>query len=352
MDVRVRTDDAALEDLATEWDELWEADATASVFQSAAYARVAWETDLALDRDLVVVEAREAGRLEGLAALTADVDGVVEFLGHASVTDYLAPLCRVERRAEVAAALMAAAADLRGWRHAELSCLATDTGWPEALSAAARAAGMAAKRRPMDVCPRVALAGDYDAYLATLSSKLRHEIKRKARRLEREAGAFTVRSSDAARLDEDLTLFFAMHKESDGAKGKFMHDDMAVMFERLARAFQDRGWLRLVWLDVDGEPWASTLSFCARGVWSVYNSAFDHTKRELGPGMVLMAETIRAATEERCRVFDLLRGAEPYKYRFGAVDATVEALRVEHPIGLGNAAPARRVAEPVEERRG
>ena len=70
-------------------------------------------------------------------------------------------------------------------------------------------------------------------------------------------------------------------------------------------------------------------SFAAKKAWSVYNSAYDHTEGELAPGMVLMSETIRLAAEEGCEVFDMLRGDEPYKYRFGAVDVPLIELKVD-----------------------
>ena len=37
-------------------------------------------------------------------------------------------------------------------------------------------------------------------------------------------------------------------------------------------------------------------------------------------GTVLVAHAMQAAHAEGCRVFDFLRGPEPYKYRFGATD--------------------------------
>jgi CelD/BcsL family acetyltransferase involved in cellulose biosynthesis len=42
--------------------------------------------------------------------------------------------------------------------------------------------------------------------------------------------------------------------------------------------------------------------------------------------MVLVWELIELATDEGCTTFDLLRGDEPYKYRFGAVDREVRTL--------------------------
>jgi CelD/BcsL family acetyltransferase involved in cellulose biosynthesis len=41
-----------------------------------------------------------------------------------------------------------------------------------------------------------------------------------------------------------------------------------------------------------------------------------------------MGDTIRLATEEGCSVVDLLRGDEPYKYRFGAEDVPLIRLRL------------------------
>ena len=169
------------------------------------------------------------------------------------------------------------------------------------------------------------VAGGFDAYLASIDGKLRHEVLRKERKLQREAG-YTIRLSDRASLDADLQIFYEMHRSSTGPKGRFMHEDVASLFTRIAHAFDDLGWLRLSWLDLSGEPAAAAFSFSTRGIWSVYNSAYDHRQRDLGPGMVLMSETIRLAAEEGCGTFDMLRGDEPYTYRFGAVDVPLLQL--------------------------
>jgi len=162
-----------------------------------------------------------------------------------------------------------------------------------------------------------------------LDGKGRHEIKRKARRLEREGGPYTIRLSDRSTLGADLERFYEMHRSSTGPKGRFMHEDVAVLFTRIALAFEQEGWLRLTLLEREGKPLAGMFSFAAKKAWSVYNSAYDHTEGELAPGMVLMSETIRLAAEEGCEVFDMLRGDEPYKYRFGAVDVPLIELKVD-----------------------
>jgi CelD/BcsL family acetyltransferase involved in cellulose biosynthesis len=214
------------------------------------------------------------------------------------------------------------------WRSFELPGLASDSGWPEAFTAAAKAAGHEVSDGPLAACPRVAIPGSFDAYLAALPGKLRHELLRKQRRLEREAGAFRIRLANEETLDDDLERFFAMHRTSEGPKGHFMHEGMATFFGSFAWMLFSQGWLRLAFLEFGGEPWAGAFGFSYRGTWGVWNSAYDHQRRELAPGMVLMSECIRLAAEEGGTTFDLLRGTEPYKYRFGAVDVPVIQMTI------------------------
>lgn len=327
MDVQVREGRSALEQVADEWRALWERDPVSTLFQRPEYVE-AWVPEIAGDRRVVTVEMRRSGALQGFTALSVDPDGVLRFLGDPDVTDYFAPLCEPADREAVAEGLIEATGRIDGWREAEFLGLAADTGWADAIARAAKGAGFDVRDRRQDVCPRVAIPGSYDDYLASLDGKLRHEIRRKARKLEREAGAFTVRYADPARMHDELETFFEMHRTSAGPKGHFLHWGMAGFFTLLSRIFEREGWLRFAFLDIDGTPVASVLSFAVRGTWYVYNSSFDHTKRDLAPGMVLMAECIRLAAEEGAHTFDLMRGDEPYKYRFGAVDVPLTALTV------------------------
>jgi len=318
----IRSGPAALGDLRLEWSALWEADPTASLFHRPEFM-LAWWDEFGAGRMPHVIELRDGDVLRGLALVLVE-EGTLRFLGDAEVTDYLGPI-GVDRDA-VADVFARAIADIDGWSTAELHCIATDTGWHEALARAAKATGLTVDEQRRDVCPRIDLPGDFDAYLATLPPKQRHEVRRKTRKLERETGGFTIRLTTSETLGDDLRRFFAMHRSSDGPKGKFLNEGLESFFTALARNFDECGWLRMSWLDVDEEPWAGVLSFVERGIWSVYNSVYDHAKRDFAPGIVLMTETIRLAIDESCTVFDLLRGDEPYKYRLGGKDVALVQL--------------------------
>ncbi|MCI0632977.1 MAG: GNAT family N-acetyltransferase, partial [Actinobacteria bacterium] len=251
------------------------------------------------------------------------------FAGDHDTTDYRGPVGAPEDRDEIAAAVLAAVAD-DAWTSFDMDGLAADSGWVDALTAAAKDAGHSVSETADEACPRVAIPhASFDEYLASIPGKLRHEILRKARRLERDGGPFQVRLATEATLDDDLEKFFALHRSSDGPKGRFMHEGMATFFGSFAWMLFSQGWLRLALLEIADVTWAGVYAFRYGDSWDVWNSAFDHAKRELSPGMVLMGECIRLAAEEGCTVVDFLRGTEPYKYRFGAVDVPLVRLLVE-----------------------
>ncbi|MGR6997482.1 GNAT family N-acetyltransferase [Yinghuangia aomiensis] len=60
--------------------------------------------------------------------------------------------------------------------------------------------------------------------------------------------------------------------------------------------------------------------FLWQGTFSYYQTGWDPALARLSLGTVLVAETVAAVRAEGADVFDFLRGAEEYKYRFGAVD--------------------------------
>jgi CelD/BcsL family acetyltransferase involved in cellulose biosynthesis len=327
MHARVHDDASSFAKLAPRWREVLELDPATSVFQTPQYLAT-WHAEFGSERGLRILEMSGDGdSARAMAALTIGADGVLQFAGDLDTTDYQGPVSAPEDRESVAATIFETM-DAEPWRSFELTGLAADTGWPEAFTAAAKSAGHEVSDGPLAACPRVAIPGSFEAYLAALPGKLRHEMLRKARRLEREAGAFAIRLANEETLDDDLERFFAMHRTSEGPKGHFMHEGMATFFGSFAWMLFSQGWLRLAFLEIGEEPWAGAFGFSYRGTWGVWNSAYDHRRRELSPGMVLMSECIRLAAAEGSTTFDLLRGTEPYKYRFGAVDVPVVQMTV------------------------
>jgi CelD/BcsL family acetyltransferase involved in cellulose biosynthesis len=296
------------------WEEDWMQDPAANIFQHPLW------TKLSVAREVEPIFVNVDG---AMLAARIDAQGTLRFLTDANVTDFAAPV----GDPHAATALVNQLDQLAGWEHADLDGFLGDR-WLSPLTAAVAARGWHPAAVEVATSPSVKLPGSFDDYLASIPSKQRHEIRRKARRLERDLAPWRTRLTSPESLQDDLDAFVAMHRLSEGDKGAFMTPEHEALFRRVGAATLDKGWLRLSWLETnDGERLAAVWSFSLRDHWLVWNSAFDPAHRELSAGMVAMGEAIRLACEERCTVFDLLRGDEPYKYRFGAQDAPVRALR-------------------------
>jgi CelD/BcsL family acetyltransferase involved in cellulose biosynthesis len=260
------------------------------------------------------------------------VGSTLRFLGGTEVTDYLGPVAVPELQAEVAKELFAALARRDDWADADLRGLPEDRAWLGLLADAAAAQGMTVEigEDQNGVAPFLALPGSFEAYLAQLPSKLRHEIKRKARKLEADVGPWHIHVATQEDLIGFLDVFVELHRTSEGPKGVFMQPGMEIFFRRLGEAFLPRGIFNLTFiaLDEDHRKIAGTIGFRFEGAYYLYNSAFDRAHQAAAPGMVLVAEDIRIAIEAGCSAFDLLKGDYAYKYRFGAVPRTIERLAI------------------------
>lgn len=313
--------------LAEAWIALVDADPSATVFHSVRFQRL-WCRYLRGRCELRLRFVSDGDEVIGVVPEVREVeDGVrtVRFAGGEHVTDYLGPVSLPEHRAEVVGAWLDALLEEDDWDVLRARGLREDAGWHELIAGAADRRGLTIDGPEVeDVAPRVDLTGGWDAYLARLSSKQRHEIRRKARKLARESG--TVKLDEVSPVEE-LDDFVEMHRQAPGEKaGFFDRPGMVEFFRGLVDEFADERLVRFHRLDLDGVPAAYTVSLVQGREWGLYNSAFDPARHDLAPGMVIVGELIRIAADDDRDIFDLLRGAESYKYRFGARDRRVRAL--------------------------
>lgn len=319
--------------LADAWERLVVQDPAATVFHEARFLRT-WCRYLRGRCDLRLRFLLDDG--DDVLGVVPEVrvvrDGVriARFAGGLHVTDYLGPVSLPDARERVVSAWFYALEQEDDWDRVVAAGVAEDSDWARLIAEAARARGWGVDGpERLDVCPRIDLRGGWDAYLGRLDAKQRHEIRRKARKLAREANSIALIDVPEAELEPALEDFIAMHRTSAGEKGKFFADnDIEDFFRALVKELGHDGTLRIHRLDVEGRAAAMTVSLVDHAEWGIYNSAFDREWSALAPGMVLVGEVIRVAAEEGLEVIDLLRGDEPYKYRFGARDRVVQRVRV------------------------
>jgi CelD/BcsL family acetyltransferase involved in cellulose biosynthesis len=187
--------------------------------------------------------------------------------------------------------------------------------------------GLTVEVEQIETCPTVLLPSEWEAYLALLRGKDRHELRRKLRRAEAAARLEYRVTSAAAQLDEDINTFVALHRMSQqDAKQGFMTPEKEAFFRAMARQLWPQGWLELAFLYADGQPVATLCCFAYGSTYAAYNSGYHPAYGDLSAGIVLFAERIRTAIARGFTAFDFMRGDEPYKYRFGATDRPLYQL--------------------------
>jgi CelD/BcsL family acetyltransferase involved in cellulose biosynthesis len=312
------------------WAELVDADPSGTFFHTPGYLKLYWEEFGEKPEHLLLAFAEDEDGTQVGAVAFERLDGVLRFLGGTEVTDYMGPVGLPGAQETIAKELWTALLNRDDWTGADLRGLPQDKPWLGLLRDAALALGIEVEETEDSngVAPCLALPSTWDSYLEGLPAKLRHEIKRKAKKLESETGPYRIVTADRETLVEFLDRFVELHRMSEGPKGVFMQPGMEIFFRRLGEAFGPRGIFRLTFIEVGGVKAAGTIGFSFGRTFFLYNSAFDRRWQQLSPGMVLVGEDIRLAIDDRCEYFDMLKGDYQYKYRFGAVPRAIRRLIV------------------------
>jgi CelD/BcsL family acetyltransferase involved in cellulose biosynthesis len=135
----------------------------------------------------------------------------------------------------------------------------------------------------------------------------------------------------------DLEAFIDLHQARWGERGLFPPTPggdqsrrlVRRMFELFGSRRQPSGWsVHLGFLTVAGRRIGAEIHFETPSSVLYYNAGVDPEAREFSPGVVLLERLVRRAIERGKRRVDLLRGNEPYKYEWGAVDEPIQRVLV------------------------
>lgn len=330
--------------LATEWNDLLACCSASHVpFLRYEYLSAWWSTlggGEWQDAELhTLLQRDERGRLQAVAPLffTHHPAGTSAcmFIGSIEISDYLDFIAPAELLPEFTAAVLEHLSELPAttWQALDLYNLPEETPSLPALQAAAERRGWRFAQERLQPCPVITLPGDWEAYLAGIDKKQRHEIRRKMRRAEEATppARWYLASSETmpeSELDAEMDAFMAL-MAMDPEKERFLTETMRKQMRLTAHAAYRNGWLQLAFIEVDGQKAAGYLNFDYAGHIWVYNSGLSFEHRELSPGWVLLGRLLQWANENNRRAFDFMRGDEDYKFRFGGVARYVARALVE-----------------------
>jgi len=337
MQTTIYTDATGFDVLAEAWDELLERSVNPPFFMRYAYQSTWWKY-LGND-DLMLIAIRDDnGHLVGLAPLYGETNAAgqreLSFVGCVDVSDYLDLLVSHDRIEAVHQSLLdcLASVDLT-WDKLYLCSLPHNSITHSRLAAAAQDRGWQVRISEQDVCPVITLPGSWDEYLAGIKKKQRHEIRRKIRKIESEAETRWYVVDTVAQIAEAMDDFIALHQKSAQDKEDFWSDELIAFFKALAIELTRQGWFKLYFIEVNGVQAAAMLCFDYNNEFLLYNSGYDPEQfSQLSPGNVLTSYTIQDAIRLGRSRYDFLRGAEDYKFRFGALAEPVYDLEIWRSI--------------------
>ena len=193
-------------------------------------------------------------------------------------------------------------------------------GFGEYLEHAAQNRGMATLSA--DVAGSMFIALDHSAstdepWLAALSGGMRSKLRKHLRLTQSVLGPVRLERTRAAN-SKQLDVFYRI--EASGWKGRSgtaiaSHRKTRHFYDSIASAFSrtDSFYLDLLW--AAEKPVAGSFSVKYRDIFLPLKWSYDEEYERFTPGNLLVAELLRAAWQDGCRVFDISPAAE-YKKRW------------------------------------
>lgn len=277
--------------------------------------------------ELFIRTVRQDGDIIGVAPLMRR-GGTAIFIGDTSVCDYQDFVIAPGRQEDFCGALLD---DLKenGVRELDLAHVRPDAAVMTALVPLAERRGLPVTREPEAVSYEMDLPKSFDDYIESLTTKQRHEVRRKLRRMS-ESGNIEYRSvTDAAAVPAAMEGFFRMFVESRRDKAEFMTERMRSFFIRLAEAMAQMGLLKLGILELDHRPVAQIMCFDYNNSIYLYNSGYDPDYTSLSAGLLSKVLAIKESIERGKACFDFLKGAEVYKGHLGGREVPLYRCKIQ-----------------------
>ncbi|HEY6141726.1 MAG TPA: GNAT family N-acetyltransferase [Thermoanaerobaculia bacterium] len=302
-----------LKGLRAEWLALWRRSESATPFQSPMWL-LPWWRAFGSDELSTIVARDASGGLTALLPLYIVRDGdesLGMFLGTGN-SDYLDYVGNGD-----AAPLLAelAGCDCALWDLQELRPASP-------LLTAPLPEGMHDQILDDDRCPILSIEGAGDELQNLISTHFRKKIRYYRRALGRIAPV-TTESASAETLDELLDALYVLHAARWQRRGLpgVLDDDVVQCFHReAARDLLNEGALRMHAIRLGERIVAVFYGFTHAGTVYYYLSGYDPELERLSIGTLIVAHAIEEAVREGATTFDFLRGAEEYKYAWGATD--------------------------------
>ena len=250
--------------------------------------------------------------------------------------DYSGILCRPEAQQEAIPALAECVKRMR-WQRWQLEflrrppdvlALILDSFPATAFSAAETRAINEGEDTDNSICPYVDLPESWDEFLMSqLSTNCRQKLRRLLRTVEN-SSEFHITHATSATIERDIKVLLQLWMAKwQHRKGGRLQAILQMNATVLYRNFQDGSvYLPILWQSRRPVGALAFLIDERKGAMHFCIAGRDQSFNQPSPGLVLHAHSIRMSIARGIKIYDFLRGNEPYKYSFGARDRKVRSL--------------------------
>ncbi len=173
------------------------------------------------------------------------------------------------------------------------------------------------------------LPNEWTEFIAGSKKSLKRKIKKAEKRLA--SDQFEVRSTlEDLPLEEGWNLLVKLHQlrfESKGLPGVFKDDNFKNFLHQAIVGLSQNEQAEIIVAYHEGEPIGAHLILLGPSSARLYQAGIQVAKSKFEPGHLLITFAVRRAIERGHKVFDFLRGNEPYKPYWGAFPNQIQNVR-------------------------
>jgi len=198
------------------------------------------------------------------------------------------------------------------------------------LMSAVAARGPHAAHLSSRASPHIPLPDSWDAYLESKSKNFRKQFKNQWNRLHKHDSVEWLEAGRDLPVSQAMTILAELNRERWGDRGDTFRSEQFTRFHRrLAECFQERGWLFLRILRLNGGDVAARYDFVyGNKLWN-YQNGWRPETGNLSLGKLFLGYSLQHCVREGIREYDFLGGESPYKLSWAT--ASRDLVRVEIP---------------------
>jgi CelD/BcsL family acetyltransferase involved in cellulose biosynthesis len=318
MDQIVVADSFTIPD--SQWQDRLQNSTSNHIFFTPQWQKAWWQV-FGSGYELILVSIFDNHELAGIAPLKRK-DNKLSFVGSPDVCDYMDFICASGKEDYFFLRLLDYL-EKTEWNTFELDSILPQSLAFKYFIPLVQRRGYLVESKQTNVSPQLILPSSWEEYFGLLTTKNRHELRRKLRRLEQNQSVNYLAITTEEKLNEAMECFFKLFQLSSPEKANFMTVKKREFFTAMAGSLAKNGNIRLSFLEIAGSQASTALCFDYNNDIYLYNSAYDPVYSALSVSLLLEAFCIRDAINNRKTRFDFLSGNEPYKYDLGGQDVPI-----------------------------